>query len=144
MQSPLPPAWIESLFARLMTRYGSAWMRMWEGIDPAAVKADWSEELAGFQNRPKALKYALEYLPDRPPNVQQFKAICARAPEPTPPALPPPVTSPEVVAAALERMRATPPPSHWALRLRAREVSLEERLTSYQRRAWREALGEQA
>jgi hypothetical protein len=145
MQQPLPREWVERLFARFMARYGVAWTRMWEGVDPEAVLADWSEEMAGYQTRPDALKYALQYLPiDKPPTVQQFRAICNAAPEANPPpALPPPPTSPEVVAAVRQltnKPRANP--LQWAENLRLRETGLE-RLTPFQRRAWRDALLEQ-
>ena len=78
---PLPADWVDSLFARLQVRYGSAWGRMWEGVEIAAVKADWAEELAGFRGRPEAIKHGLENLPiDCPPNVAQFRALCIATP----------------------------------------------------------------
>lgn len=142
MRTPLPRAWVEKLFARFLVRYGVAWTRMWEGIDPEAVMADWSEELGGLQDRPEALKYALDYLPvDKPPTVQQFKAICNRAPDAAPPPqLAPPPARAETVARVqdlVKDMRQASPMA-WADRLRSREVALE-RLTPYQRRAWRDA-----
>ena len=143
MHSPLPVSWVEKLFERFTARYGDAWLRKWEGIDMAAVKADWSEELAGLQNHPDALKYALQYLPvDWPPNVQQFKAICNRAPTQELPALPEPVANPDRVSeivAGLAKVAGEMRSNDWPNRLRAREVALE-RLTPFQRNAWREAL----
>ncbi len=90
----LSSSWVDSLFARLQVRYGAAWNRMWEGVDIAAVKTDWATELAGYANRPEAIKHGLEHLPvDFPPNVKQFAALCRNAPEPLPPMLPlPPVS----------------------------------------------------
>lgn len=87
MQHPdsLPDAWIDSLFARLAVRYGTAWAAKWEGLDMAAVRADWADELAGYAKKPAAIKHALGHLPpDRPPNVSQFLLLCRNCPEPFP------------------------------------------------------------
>ncbi len=103
----LPNAWVDSLFARLLVRYGAAWTRMWEGVDIAAVKADWAEELAGFANKPEAIKHGIENLPpDKPPNVSQFRLLCRNAPDYFPPALPAPVADKERVSALLATTRA--------------------------------------
>jgi len=141
MHTPLPDSWVERLMARIAIRYGSAWIRMWEGIDMAAVKADWAEELGGFQRSPDSLAYGLEHLPpDKPPTVQQFAAICNRAPTPGAPALPAPKADPAVVAKVLTAFKpASNGPYSWADRLRSREVACE-RLTGFQRQAWREVL----
>lgn len=77
---PLPSSWVDSLFARLSVRYGAAWLRMWEGIDIAAVKADWAKELGEFATTPDAIAYGLDHLPtERPPNVSQFRVLCRQA-----------------------------------------------------------------
>lgn len=77
----LQDSWVDSLFARLAVRYGSAWSAKWEGLDMAAVRADWAEELAGLSNWPEAISYGLAHLPiDRPPNVAQFRDLCRAAP----------------------------------------------------------------
>jgi len=136
----LPGAWVDSLFARLAVRYGSAWMGMWSGVDIAAVKADWAEELAGFVNAPDAIKHALENLPDRPPNVQQFRALCINRPVAFK-ALPEPKAAAEVVEKAMSAMSrpADHDPKAWAWTLKAREES-GGKLGMVQRAAWREAL----
>lgn len=91
---PLPDSWVESLFARFAVRYGAAWMRQWDGVDIAAVKADWAEQLDGQTSG--AIKHALECLPvDRPPTAGQFLLLCRNAPTAAPPALPAPDLSPE-------------------------------------------------
>ena len=102
MQFPLPNSWVNSLFARLAVRYGSAWAAKWEGLDMDAVRADWADELAGYVNCPDAIKHALDHLPhDRPPNVLQFRALCIRRPETLLPALP----APDATPADKERVR---------------------------------------
>lgn len=75
----LPAPWVERIFAKLAVRYGEAFMRQYGGLDVAAVKADWAEELDGFDG--ESLAYGLRFLPsDRPPNVLQFRDQCRRAP----------------------------------------------------------------
>lgn len=84
---PLPSQrWIERLFARLAVRYGVAWTRMWAGIDPEAVKADWASVLGALYDRnPQALSYGLDHLPDdKPPSATAFLRLCLPAPDATP------------------------------------------------------------
>lgn len=136
----LPESWVDSLFARLLVRYGADWSRRWDGIDMAAVKSDWAAELGGFATRPDAIRHALDNLPaDRSPTVAQFRALCIAAPQYAPPQLP----APKADAALVASVKA-PPPSQgndlraWANRLRERELRCE-RLTQFQRQAWRQA-----
>lgn len=137
----LPDSWVESLFARFAVRYGAAWMRQWEGVDIAAVKADWAEQLGGTSSG--GIKHALEHLPiDKPPTVGQFQALCRNAPQYAPPALPSPKADPAVVAQVLGAVQRPTGFSHkgWAYRLQKREAD-GDRLTIFQKNAWREALG---
>lgn len=150
----LPAAWVDALFAKLAVRYGAAFMRQWDGIDPAAIKADWSDVLAGFQAHPAAFRAALENLPDdKPPNAMAFRALCRTAlrddRQTAPPALPAPKADPTRVATLLAGLRRSGEhdPRQWARDLRAREEaqridapSVHGRLTKFQRDAWREAL----
>lgn len=77
---PMPINWVESIFQRLAVRYGREFTSKWDGLNPDDVKADWANALAGFTNNPDDVAYALTHLPDRAPNVQEFVAICRRAP----------------------------------------------------------------
>lgn len=136
---PLPPAWVDKIFERMLVRYGSAWLRMWEGIDMAAVKEDWANELGGFIAYPENLAYGISKLPpDRPPTVQQFAAICNRSPPPpAPPMLEAPKADPVVVQKVKEAFtQKAESPTAWAQRLRLRELG-GDRLTIFQRDAWR-------
>ena len=138
----LPDSWVDKIHARLLVRYGGAWRMMWEGIDMAAVREDWAEELAGFVSAPEALAWGLDHLPsDRPPTVQQFAAICNWLPTPAPLALEAPAADPARLAAVLQTLkRPDPRPAgEWADKLRQRDAALE-RLTPFQRAAWRDAL----
>lgn len=85
---------VEKIFARLLVRYGAAWNRMWEGVEPDAVKADWERVLSGVNGA--AIMFALEHLPaDRPPTAGQFRALCISPPPVWRPSLPPPPQTPE-------------------------------------------------
>jgi len=139
----LPDSWVDSLFARLQVRYGAAWNRMWEGVDIAAVKADWAAELGGFSTLPDAIAYALEHLPpDFPPTCTAFRALCIARPEPKLKQLPAPKASEESVKSAqasVSRLTSAPGNKDWAIALRKREQG-GERLSLAQRTMWREAM----
>lgn len=92
----LPESWVERIFTKLNLIYGRAFISQYEGLDAAAVKADWAHELAGFEKHPEAIAFALKNLPqDKPPNVLQFRAMCRKSPPPVFKALPAPETTPE-------------------------------------------------
>jgi len=143
----LPDSWVEELFSRLAVRYGTAWTRMWEGIDAGAVRADWANELGGLETNPDAIKHGLANLPpDRPPTVTQFRALCIARPEPKQPQLPAPKASEESIKAAkasAARVTSASGNKDWARALRSREQG-GERLSAAQRTMWREALKDEA
>lgn len=128
---------VEQVLARMEVRYGVLWARMWEGVPPEAVKADWVEQLHGLP--PYAVHYGLRFLPlDRPPTVAAFKAICSRAPPPNNARLPAPGSS---VPSAVKNWKPSfgADPLAGARHLRQREEQ-GERLTPAQKEFWRTAL----
>jgi hypothetical protein len=139
---PLPERFVERIFSRLLVRYGSAWLRMWDGVEMDDVKADWAEQLDGFENSPLAIKFALENLPEKPPTILQFKALCINRPVYARVALPVPAADPQKVEAALAKLaevKANVNPRAWAHRLKEREAA-GEKLTQAQKTMWRAAL----
>lgn len=147
--SSLPDPWVEKIWTAMRGTYGAEFDRQWEcpaGVEPAKhvadLKAVWGRGLAGFQQNPRAIAHALENLPERPPNLVQFAALCRRRPEPMP-ALDAPKANPERVAAEIERMRTATAqftgPKAWAWRLKRDEES-GARLTITQREMLRTAL----
>lgn len=85
MQRYLPDDIVELVFGQLITTYGSAFVRQYDGANLAGVKSDWKRELGGFVRSGKdgapiapAVLYGLQNLPERPPNIIQFRAICRR------------------------------------------------------------------
>ncbi len=147
---PLPAAWIERLFARLIVVYGHAFLGRWSGLDLDAVKRSWAEELAGFAEHPGALNYGLENLPaGEPPTVLQFRDLCRPAlrdeRQPVAPALSAPKADLEKVAELVASVARDVvfEPRAWAHALKAREEGGAS-LTPYQRDAWRTALAAQS
>lgn len=91
----LPDAWVDRIFEKLALVYGHAFLSRWDGMPIADVKADWSRELSRFQQNHRAIAYALEHLPARPPTVLEFRALCnsPQAPAPEQPLALPPIRS---------------------------------------------------
>lgn len=138
---------IEAIFAKLAVRYGAVWLRQWDGVDIALVKADWSEELAGFQDNLEPLRYALRHLPERCLNVAEFRALANRCPPPELPRLVAPAASDvvvaEQVAKQLELKKALAPRADmksWA-RIILSRAEAGERILSYTLNSARQALG---
>jgi hypothetical protein len=78
----LPALWVDRIFDKLTLTYGQAFLRRWQDIDMNAVKSDWSHELSGFDQHPKAIAWALQNLPpEKPPTVLEFRAIARKSPD---------------------------------------------------------------
>lgn len=138
---------IEAIFTKLAVRYGAAWLRQWDGVDMDLVKADWADELAGFQENLEPLRYALRNLPERCPNVAQFRALANACPLPEFKQLPAPKADERVVAEEMAKqlgikkaMQPLVDGKEWARRLIAR-ANNGERLRPYTLRCARQALG---
>lgn len=143
---PLDLTWIDMIHTKLVLTYGRRFSDQYAGLQPEQVKADWAHELEGLSR--EGIFHALQNLPkDHPPNVLQFRAICASRPGPSrvhvalrpPDGKPPTSEQRERLRAALERMGVPEDPMRWARRLREREQR-GEFLSRVQRAAWREAL----
>ena len=140
----LPIEWVDRLFQKLALVYGVDIAKRYSGLDPQAVKQEWSNCLSGFKDRPDAIKFALEHLPsDRCPSMLQFRDLCRQAPPPVQTALPEPKADKFVVTkemAKLVKEAFTPgDPKAWAYRLKARHDKGEQ-LTMLQVKAYKEAL----
>lgn len=96
---------VDRLYERLMLTYGSQWMALWQGADLNEVKSLWASELSPWANRLDALGWALDHLPERPPNLIAFKALCRQAPAPNVPALPLPERDPQRMQQAMAILR---------------------------------------
>lgn len=141
MRTPLDSLRVERIHARLLVRYGARWTGLWQGIEPELVRRDWAIELGGLSDA--AIAYALDHLPDDPPQVLRFRALALSAPPPPVAALPAPNAGGKRRAAEalgrLAELQRERGPLDWARELRRREKA-GERLSSVQAAAWREAL----
>lgn len=145
----LPTKAIDRLFERLAATYGAAWTRQWADVPLSDVKTAWAHELSGYASETglKAVAWALENLPERVPNVIEFRAICRRAPAPELPRLPEPKADPERLKQELAKLgdiraKATHTPRDckaWAKRILARHEA-GDKLNPTSLRFAREAL----
>ena len=103
----LPTKAVDRLFERLGVTYGAQWHRMWDGMPIADVKSSWAHELSAYAQPEKmaAIAWALENLPERCPNVIEFRNLCRNAPKPEAPRLPEPKADPERLKAELAKLR---------------------------------------
>lgn len=100
----LPIKAVDRLFERMAATYGGQWSRQWADVPMSDVKAAWGHELSGYAENLKALAWALENLPERCPNVIEFRNLCRRAPQPEAPKLPEPKADPERVQRELSKL----------------------------------------
>lgn len=125
----LPLKAVDRLFDRLTATYGRDFVARFEGLDVNNVKTVWAHELSGFANQLPALAWALENLPERAPNVIEFRNLARRAPAPEVPRLPEPKADPARIAAELARLKPIRAPRaggqdgrDWARRIIARHA----------------------
>ena len=104
---PLPMHWIEKLFRKLSARYGRSFLGQYDGIDLQDVMAGRAEALAGSPSRPEALQHAIGNLPERAPNVAEFRKLCVNAPRAAV-ALPAPAADPVRVQAEITKLARKP------------------------------------
>ena len=74
---PLPPAWLDRLFAKLTVAYGAEFLRKWEGVPIEDVKAEWADVLDGFEKIKICTGYRLhgELIDYLPANAQDQAAV---------------------------------------------------------------------
>ena len=143
---------IDRLFQRLNATYGSDFLGRYKGTPESDLKTVWAHELAGFENHLHALAWALENLPERAPNVIEFRNLARRAPAPELPRLTEPkpdlarVNAELAKLAPLKAMIANAKPVSgldWAYSLKRRD-NAGEKLNITVRTMYRQALGMQS
>jgi hypothetical protein len=134
---PIPEKWVERLFERLAAILGARMADIVAGSDPAAVKREWSQALAGFSDDEIRRGIAGTRTRKFPPNLPEFLHLCR------------PALDPETAwAEAEEGLRAhrdhqrygwTHPAVYWA----AREFPTELRTDTFakHRKRWELVLG---
>lgn len=98
---------VDRLFARLSATYGRDFSAKYEGVDANAVKSSWAHEMAGFSEDLRSIAWALEHLPERAPNVIEFRALCRKAPAPEVPRVEASKAGQERIAAELAKLGPT-------------------------------------
>lgn len=96
---------IDRLFQRLSATYGAAWDRALGSAPICDVKSVWMHELDGFGDKLHAVAWALDHLPERVPNVLEFRGMCRAAPALILPRLEAPKADPERVRAELAKLK---------------------------------------
>jgi hypothetical protein len=100
----LPSEWVERIFTRLSAMYGDKLARMWAGLDPEAVKAEWAEALGGFTGTEILVGLNSARSLTWPPTLGEFMALC----RPEPPY--------EALFIAAQLGHRNDPVSYWAAR----------------------------
>ena len=146
----LPIVAIDRLFARLHATYGAAWDRAMGSVPVADAKAAWAHELGGFAGRLQDVAWALEHLPERCPNVIEFRNLCRLAPAAEVAQLPAPPADPERIRAEMAKLGQMARQSlavgggaanrNWAKRILER-VAAGERVGRYARESAQVAMG---
>lgn len=138
---------IDRLFQRLGATYGTSFERSLGDTPVMDSKSVWAHELSQFKNSLHRVAWALENLPERCPNVIEFKNLCRAAPAPDVPLLEEPKADPARVAAELAKLghkagatvRAPASMKDWAYRLKDRHEA-GHKLNLNQIRCMNEAL----
>jgi len=73
---PLPMAWIEKLFDRMISHYGNKFLDMWRDIDLQGVKATWAHELGKLSRDEIAHGANALSGQEWPPTLPQFISLC--------------------------------------------------------------------
>lgn len=115
---------IDRLFERLSLTYGNAWDNSLGTAPLNEIKTFWMNQLSGFMQSKEsmmAISWALNHLPERPPNLVQFKNLCYQAPAVERPQLPSPPADPERVRQELAKLGAMnkpkSDPKDWARKI---------------------------
>ena len=145
----LPMKAVDRLFERLAATYTTAWVRQFDHVPMQDVKTAWAHELSGYAGRLDSVAWALENLPQKCPNVIEFKAVCRQAPRPPEQQLAPVKADPDRMAAELAKLadvkKSAKSAAHgidhkaWARALQSRDEA-GEKLNPTVRRFYREAL----
>ena len=149
---------MRKLFAELQGNYGTRFLDMWrsgvtdtnnDDVGLLNAMALWAEKLAGFRERPDAIRRVLDTLPKHPPTLPEFVELCRTScPKQEMKALPAPDVPPSVIEARqaeaqaiAARVAENVPSKAWAHKLRARYLA-GERLMMAQVSLASDALGE--
>lgn len=140
------PEVLNRIFKRMAATYGAAWDRSIGSAPIDDIREIWAHELAGFVSKLGDIAWGLENLPEKCPNVLEFRALCRRAPAPELKQLQSPPANPERMKAAITELRgalgqsAQRDPKQWAHDI-VSDLKAGKRVPAYRIEAARIALG---
>lgn len=142
----LPTKAIDRIFSRMEATYMASWERAIGSVPVSDIKTLWSHELAGFEGRLQDIAWALDNLPERPPNIIEFKKLCRLAPAPEVPQVEGPKADPERLKAELKKLgeiiqQPKQTDTEWATRILNR-VAAGDKVTWYAKWSAEVALGQ--
>jgi hypothetical protein len=70
--------WIERIFLRLATIYGTEFTKKWGEVDPDTLKAEWARALGGFEAQDIGAALTECRAQPKAPNLPEFSAMCRR------------------------------------------------------------------
>jgi hypothetical protein len=115
---------IDRLFERLSMTYGISWDNSIGTAPLNEIKTFWMNQLSGFMQSKEsmmAISWALNHLPERPPNLVQFKNLCYQAPAVERLQLPSPPADPERVKQEFAKLagmkKVNHDPKDWARKI---------------------------
>jgi|GEM_PF-1261689 len=82
---------VHKVLKHLSIIYGPVFQQFLAGHNRDEVRVLWEKELAYYVNHPECVDWALEHLPERCPNLIEFRNLCRNAPIAEPPELPAPI-----------------------------------------------------
>ena len=77
MEMPMDIRVIKIIFKKMKLTYGKAFIDQYRDVQIQEVMQNWAKDLAGV--RPHEIAYGLERLPDKLPDVRQFRDVCRMA-----------------------------------------------------------------
>ena len=143
----LPTKAVERLFEKLQLTYGTEFTNKWGELNSMELMTNWAFELAQFADNLNAIGWALQNLPNRCPNLIEFKNLCKQAPRLEYKALDAPkapfnVVDTEIskiIASLVKTPESTGDHKRWARRLKERHEK-GEKLSPYQINCYKTAL----
>ena len=82
MSREIPDGWIEKLFAKMESIYGSPFRSMWGNVDADEMKSTWKQGLSAANLTDDGLRRGVSSLfhTKRTPNLPEFIELCAPTP----------------------------------------------------------------
>ena len=78
LEMPMDIQVIEIIFKKMKLTYGKAFIDQYRDVQTQEIMQNWAKELSGF--RPHEIAYGLARLPEKLPDVIQFRDVCRMAP----------------------------------------------------------------